>query len=96
MPNGDELLALYDEAIARFMAGEPMNPDPALPEGVQMLLQSLETPANLPFARELWTADAASAAQPGGRPDADHHWEEGPPGGLASRWRAASAGSGGT
>lgn len=24
-----------------------------------MLLQSLETPANLPFARELWTADAA-------------------------------------
>ena len=37
-----------------------MNPDPALPEGVQMLLQSLETPANLPFARELWMADAAS------------------------------------
>jgi alpha-beta hydrolase superfamily lysophospholipase len=60
MPNGDELMALYDEAIARFMAGEPMNPDPALPEGVQMLLQSLETPANLPFARELWAADAAS------------------------------------
>jgi hypothetical protein len=25
-----------------------------------MLLQSLETPANLPFARELWLADAAS------------------------------------
>src|SRR5262245_3930282 len=60
MPNGDELMALYDEAIRRFMAGEPMTPDPALPEGVQMLLQSLETPANLPFARELWTADAAS------------------------------------
>jgi len=60
MPNGDELMALYDEAIARFMAGEPMNPDPALPEGVQMLLQSLETPANLPFARELWAADGAS------------------------------------
>jgi pimeloyl-ACP methyl ester carboxylesterase len=60
LPNGNELLALYDAAIARFMAGEPMNSDPALPEGVQMLLQSLETPANLPFARELWTADAAS------------------------------------
>jgi uncharacterized protein len=58
--NGEELMALYDAAIARFMAGEPMNPDSALPEGVQMLLQSLETPANLPFARELWTADAAS------------------------------------
>jgi fermentation-respiration switch protein FrsA (DUF1100 family) len=59
IPNGDALLALYDEAIARFMAGEPMAPDPALPEGVQMLLRSLETPANLPFARELWMADAA-------------------------------------
>ena len=60
IPNGDELMALYDAAIARLMAGEPMNPDPALPEGVQVLLQSLETPANLPFARELWAADAAS------------------------------------
>ncbi|HEY7020196.1 MAG TPA: alpha/beta fold hydrolase [Ktedonobacterales bacterium] len=59
LPNGADLMALYDEAIARFMAEEPMNPDPALPEGVQMLLQSLETPANLPFARELWLADAA-------------------------------------
>ena len=59
IPNGEALLALYDAAIARFLAGEPIAPDPALPEGVQMLLQSLETPANLPFARELWTADAA-------------------------------------
>jgi pimeloyl-ACP methyl ester carboxylesterase len=60
IPNEQELLGLYDEAIARFMVGEPMNPDPALPEGVQTLLRSLETPANLPFARELWGADAAS------------------------------------
>ncbi|HEX4203605.1 MAG TPA: alpha/beta fold hydrolase [Ktedonobacteraceae bacterium] len=59
IPNGDALLALYDAAIVRFLAGEPTAPDPALPEGVQMLLQSLETPANLPFARELWMADAA-------------------------------------
>src|SRR6185312_5206809 len=59
IPNGDALLALYDEAIARFLAGAAMAPNPALPQGVQMLLQSLETPANLPFARELWTADAA-------------------------------------
>ncbi|HEU5375113.1 MAG TPA: alpha/beta fold hydrolase [Ktedonobacteraceae bacterium] len=57
--NGDTLLALYDAAIARFLAEEPMAPDPGLPEGVQTLLKSLETPANLPFARELWTADAA-------------------------------------
>ncbi len=59
IPNGEALLALYDAAIARFLAGEPMTPDPALPEGVQMLLKSLETPANLPLARELWMANAA-------------------------------------
>ena len=59
IPNGDALLALYDAAITRFLAGEPIAPDPSLPEGVQLLLKSLETPANLPFARELWTADAA-------------------------------------
>ena len=51
--------SLYDAAIDRFLDGEPITPDPSLPEGVQMLLKSLETPANLPFARELWTADAA-------------------------------------
>jgi uncharacterized protein len=59
VPNGEASLSLYDAAIARFLAGEPIAPDPSLPEGVQMLLKSLETPANLPFARELWTADAA-------------------------------------
>ena len=60
IPNGMALLDLYDAAIARFLAREPINPDPALPDGVKLLLQSLETPANLPFARELWTADAAT------------------------------------
>ena len=59
IPNGDALLALYDQAVARFLAGEPAAPDPALPQGVQALIQALETPANLPFARELWMADAA-------------------------------------
>ena len=59
IPDGAALLALYDAAIVRFLAGEPIAPDPALPSGVQMLLQSLVNPANLPFARELWMADAA-------------------------------------
>ena len=59
IPNGEALLSLYDAAITRFLAGEPMAPDPALPEGVQMLLKSLESPANLPLARELWMANAA-------------------------------------
>jgi pimeloyl-ACP methyl ester carboxylesterase len=60
IPNGEQLLGLYDAAVARFLAGEPAAPDPALPEGVRMLVSALETPANLPFARELWTADAAA------------------------------------
>ena len=59
VPNGDALLTLYDEAIARFLAGAPIAPDPALPPGVQQLLQSLTSPINLPFTRELWTADAS-------------------------------------
>ncbi len=59
VPNGDALLALYDAAIARFLVEEPVAPDPALSQGVQMLLLSLADPANLPFARELWTANAA-------------------------------------
>jgi hypothetical protein len=59
-PNGELLLSLYDAAVARFLAGEPAAPDPALPEGVRSLVAALENPANLPFARELWTADAAA------------------------------------
>jgi hypothetical protein len=74
IPNGEALLALYDAGIARFQAGDPIAPDPVLPEGVQMLLKSLETPA-----------------QAGERPNAGHYWEEGSPGRLASRWRAAPA-----
>jgi hypothetical protein len=59
-PNGEQLLGLYDAAVARFLAGEPAAPDPALPEGVRNLIASLESPYNLPFARELWAADAAA------------------------------------
>lgn len=59
VPNGHALLTLYAEAIERFLAGAPMAPDPALPPGVQQLLQSLTSPIHLPFARELRTADAA-------------------------------------
>lgn len=59
LPNGQRLLALYDEAVGRFLAGQPMNPDPALPDGVRQLLASLEAPLNLPFARELWSTDGA-------------------------------------
>ncbi len=60
VPDGEQLLGLYDAAVARFLAGEPAAPDPVLPEGVRTLIAALESPANLPFARELWTADAAA------------------------------------
>lgn len=59
MPEGAALMAAYDAAISRFVSGEAVAPDPSLPEGVQLLLRSLDTPVNLPFSRELWAADAA-------------------------------------
>ena len=59
LPNGDAVMALYDAAIAHFLAGEPMTPDPSLPAGIRALLGGLAAPANLPFARELWTSDGA-------------------------------------
>lgn len=59
-PDPEGLLALYDEAIERFLAGEPMEPSPDLPEGIQQLLLSLEAPANLPFARELFEVNPAA------------------------------------
>jgi len=59
LPNGGELMKRYDACIESFVAGKPMVPDPSLPEGVRDLLRSLETPVNLPFARELWLEDPA-------------------------------------
>jgi alpha-beta hydrolase superfamily lysophospholipase len=60
LPNKEEVLALYDEATARFVVGEPAIPDPSLPQNFQMLIKSLEAPVNLPFARELWPTEGAS------------------------------------
>ena len=60
VPSGAEVMAAYDAAIGRFLAGQPITPDPSLPQPIVMLLQSLEYPANLPFARELWTTDATA------------------------------------
>ena len=59
LPNGDAVLALYDEAIARFLAELPIAPDPSLPTGIQALLGGLAAPINLPFARELWATSGA-------------------------------------
>lgn len=64
VPNGGALLDLYDEAVVRFQAGQAARPDPALPDTVKTLVAALEAPANLPFARELWAADAARLLPP--------------------------------
>jgi len=60
LPEGEKIIATYDTAIARFLAGETVEADPALPQRIQMLIMSLASPANLPFTRELWAADAAA------------------------------------
>jgi uncharacterized protein len=60
LPNGNQMLAAYDAAIDHFVAGEPVAPEPSLPQGIQMVLQGLTNPVNLPFTRELWAADAAA------------------------------------
>jgi alpha-beta hydrolase superfamily lysophospholipase len=55
--NADALFASYKQAVADFLAGNDITIDPGLPKMAKTLLQSLTTPANQPFARELWTLD---------------------------------------
>lgn len=64
VPGGAEMMDKVAEAAARYSAGQPMNPDPALPESVRMVLSSFETPANLPLARELWNESATELLAP--------------------------------
>ena len=59
LPNADDFLKRYDATIDSFVSGQPIMPDPSLPEGIRLLLQGLASPANLPFARELWTYNAS-------------------------------------
>lgn len=66
IPGGAELMPKIEEAAARYAAGQPMKPDPGLPDGVKMVLASFEAPVNLPFARELWvesTCDSLDKVQ---------------------------------
>jgi uncharacterized protein len=54
LPGAEVMMRHYDEAVAEFLVGRPVVPDPSLPEGMKLLLRALENPNNLPFARELW------------------------------------------
>ncbi|MGA7204126.1 MAG: alpha/beta fold hydrolase [Specibacter sp.] len=60
-PGGAELMPKVKEAAARYTAGEPINPDTALPDSVKMVLASFEAPPNLPLARELWNESACDS-----------------------------------
>jgi uncharacterized protein len=59
MPNAKEVMAAFDKGMAAFLAGEPFKADPILPGGINDLIQSLYTPINLPFTRELFLTDGA-------------------------------------
>lgn len=53
-PGAEEILDRYDSAVSEFLAGRTVVPEPSFPEVVKLLLQSLMSPSNLPFSRELW------------------------------------------
>jgi pimeloyl-ACP methyl ester carboxylesterase len=54
LPNIEIVMKYYDEAIAEFLANKPVTINPSIPDVIKNVLLSLETPANLPFSRELW------------------------------------------
>ena len=58
VPGGDEMMTRVREAAVRYTEGQPMDPDPSLPDSVKAVLGSFEAPANLPLARELWGESA--------------------------------------
>ncbi|HNW43055.1 MAG TPA: hypothetical protein PKI19_01020 [Elusimicrobiales bacterium] len=60
LPGPDAIMAGYDKLVANFLAGQPFTADPALPREINSLIGNLSQPANLPFIRELLTADASA------------------------------------
>ena len=59
VPGGEQMLAVYDQAIQDFLAGREVKIDPTLPEGLRNMILSVINPVNQPFARELWMTDVA-------------------------------------
>lgn len=59
LPNAKEIMDGYDKLMADFLAGKPFVANPALPEGINDLVQGFYAPINLPFTRELFSLDAA-------------------------------------
>lgn len=61
--DSEKLMDHYDKAISDFRAGKPYIPDPSIPDGMKMLLQSVTSPANLPFSRELFVTNPLDLIQ---------------------------------
>jgi uncharacterized protein len=59
LPNAKEIMAAWDQRMAAFLAGEPFEADPVLPESLNALIQNLYAPINLPFTRELFLVDGS-------------------------------------
>lgn len=57
MDNSDSLMKYFDKSMDDFKRGKPYIPDPAIPEGMSLLLRSVTSPANLPFSRELFVTN---------------------------------------
>lgn len=57
IPGGAEQLAAYDRVMADFVAGQPLQIEPGLSEGLRNLILSITQPFNQPFVRELWITD---------------------------------------
>jgi len=58
---GDTIMKHYDDAISAFLEGKRVVPDTSLPEQLRNLLIGLDSPANLPFTRELWSYNLSDA-----------------------------------
>ena len=59
LPNDQEVMAGYDKLMANFLDGKPFAADPALPEGINNLVQGFYAPINLPFTLEFFMLDPA-------------------------------------
>jgi uncharacterized protein len=59
LPNAQQIMDGYDKLMSDFLAGKPFAADPALPEGINTLIQGFYAPINLPFTRELFPFDTA-------------------------------------
>lgn len=62
LPQGKEIMAGYDKLAARFQAGLPFSPEPAVPQAINNMMANYSSSASLPFMREIFKADPARLA----------------------------------